>query len=288
MNKATNIIDVDELQFNEKVIEGSKEKLIIVDFWAPWCGPCKQLTPVLEKIIKKYPEKINLIKINIDENQQIASQLRIQSIPAVFAFKDKQIVNAFQGVLPEKQIIDFLEKCLGSKLNEDFEDFYDQINKKMSEKDFENIKDVLLEFISNQPEEVKAISLYLECLIELKQFDELETFLESLEEEILKKNEIKQIIKKTEILKNNVSGPDIESLLIKLEEKPDDINLVLEIADKYFSMQDYENSMSLLLKFYPKNKEKIKKKMLEFFEVLGNSNEHTINYRKKLSQIMFS
>ena len=288
MNKATNIIDVDELQFNEKVIEGSKEKLIIVDFWAPWCGPCKQLTPVLEKIIKKYSEKINLIKINIDENQQIASQLRIQSIPAVFAFKDKQIVNAFQGALPEKQIIDFLEKCLGSKLNEDFEDFYDQINKKMSEKDFENIKDVLLEFISNQPEEVKAISLYLECLIELKQFDELETFLESLEEEILKKNEIKQIIKKTEILKKNISGPDIESLLIKLEEKPDDLNLVLEIADKYFSMQDYENSMSLLLKFYPKNKEKIKKKMLEFFEVLGNSNEHTVNYRKKLSQIMFS
>ena len=288
MNKATNIIDVDELQFNEKVIEGSKEKLIIVDFWAPWCGPCKQLTPVLEKIIKKYSEKINLIKINIDENQQIASQLRIQSIPAVFAFKDKQIVNAFQGVLPEKQIIDFLEKCLGSKLNEDFEDFYDQINKKMSEKDFENIKDVLLEFISNQPEEVKAISLYLECLIALKQFDELETFLESLEEEILKKNEIKQIIKKTEILKKNISGPDIESLLIKLEEKPDDINLVLEIADKYFSMQDYENSMSLLLKFYTKNKEKIKKKMLEFFEVLGNSNEHTVNYRKKLSQIMFS
>ena len=288
MNKATNIIDVDELQFNEKVIEGSKEKLIIVDFWAPWCGPCKQLTPVLEKIIKKYSEKINLIKINIDENQQIASQLRIQSIPAVFAFKDKQIVNAFQGALPEKQIIDFLEKCLGSKLNEDFEDFYDQINKKMSEKDFESIKDVLLEFISNQPEEVKAISLYLECLIALKQFDELETFLESLEEEILKKNEIKQIIKKTEILKKNISGPNIESLLIKLEEKPDDINLVLEIADKYFSMQDYENSMSLLLKFYPKNKEKIKKKMLEFFEVLGNSNEHTVNYRKQLSQIMFS
>ena len=288
MNTATNIIDVDELQFNEKVIEGSKEKLIMVDFWAPWCGPCKHLTPVLEKIIKIYSEKINLIKINIDENQQIASQLRIQSIPAVFAFKDKQIVNAFQGALPEKQIIDFLEKCLGSKLNEDFEDFYDQINKKMSEKDFESIKDVLLEFISNQPEEVKAISLYLECLIALKQFDELETFLESLEEEILKKNEIKQIIKKTEILKKNISGPDVESLLIKLEKKPDDINLVLEIADKYFSMQDYENSMSLLLKFYPKNKEKTKKKMLEFFEVLGNSNEHTVNYRKQLSQIMFS
>ena len=288
MNNATNIIDVNETQFNEKVIEGSTEKLIIVDFWAPWCGPCKQLTPVLEKILKKIPEKITLVKINIDENQQLAAQLRIQSIPAVFAFKDKQIVDAFQGVLPEKQVLDFLEKCLGSKLNKDFEDFYNQVNKKMSENDYENIKDVLLEFISNQPEEVKAISLYLECLIELKQFEEVETFVDSLEEEILKREEIKKIIKKNEILQKNISVPNVESLLIKLEKKPNDINLVLEIADKYFSMQDYENSMSLLLKFYPKNKERTKKKMLEFFEVLGNSNEHTINFRKQLSQIMFS
>ena len=288
MNNATNIIDVNETQFNEKVIEGSTEKLIIVDFWAPWCGPCKQLTPVLEKILKKIPEKITLVKINIDENQQLAAQLRIQSIPAVFAFKDKQIVDAFQGVLPEKQVLDFLEKCLGSKLNKDFEDFYNQVNKKMSENDYENIKDVLLEFISNQPEEVKAISLYLECLIELKQFEEVETFVDSLEEEILKREEIKKIIKKNEILQKNISVPNVESLLIKLEKKPNDINLVLEIADKYFSMQEYENSMSLLLKFYPKNKERTKKKMLEFFEVLGNSNEHTINFRKQLSQIMFS
>ena len=287
MNNATNIIDVNETQFNEKVIEGSTEKLIIVDFWAPWCGPCKQLTPVLEKILKKIPEKITLVKINIDENQQLAAQLRIQSIPAVFAFKDKQIVDAFQGVLPEKQVLDFLEKCLGSKLNKDFEDFYNQVNKKMSENDYENIKDVLLEFISNQPEEVKAISLYLECLIELKQFEEVETFVDSLEEEI-KREEIKKIIKKNEILQKNISVPNVESLLIKLEKKPNDINLVLEIADKYFSMQEYENSMSLLLKFYPKNKERTKKKMLEFFEVLGNSNEHTINFRKQLSQIMFS
>ena len=102
--------------------------------------PCKQLTPILEKIVKGSPEKIILVKINIDENQQIAAQLRIQSILTVFAFKDKQIVNAFQGVLSEKQVVDFLEKCLGSKINEDFETFYEEMNKKMLEKNLRNQK----------------------------------------------------------------------------------------------------------------------------------------------------
>ena len=124
MSENTNIIDVTEAEFNDQVIEASERKLIVVDFWAPWCGPCKQLTPILEKIISKSGDKITLAKINIDENQQIAAQLRIQSIPTVYAFKDKQIVNAFQGVIPEGQIIEFIEKCLGSKINEDFTEFY--------------------------------------------------------------------------------------------------------------------------------------------------------------------
>ena len=98
MSENSNIIDVTETEFNDQVIEASESKLIVVDFWAPWCGPCKQLTPILEKIISKSGDKITLVKINIDENQQIAAQLRIQSIPTVYAFKDKQIVNAFQGL----------------------------------------------------------------------------------------------------------------------------------------------------------------------------------------------
>ena len=80
-----NIIDVNEVDFEAKVIEESSNKLVVVDFWAPWCGPCKQLTPILEKVISSSPDKIVLAKINIDKNQQIAGQLRIQSIPAVFA-----------------------------------------------------------------------------------------------------------------------------------------------------------------------------------------------------------
>ena len=288
MSENTNIIDVTEAEFNDQVIEASERKLIVVDFWAPWCGPCKQLTPILEKIISKSGDKITLVKINIDENQQIAAQLRIQSIPTVYAFKDKQIVNAFQGVIPEGQIIEFIEKCLGSKINEDFTEFYNEIESAMAENKFEETKDTLLEFISKNSDEIKGICFYLECLIELKQFEEVEMFISSLEKDVQNKDEVKQVLKKMEIVKNNSSGPNINELLARLENEPGNIDLILEISDKYFSMKEYENGMDLLLKNYPKNKDSIKNKMVEFFAVLGNTDQITIQYRKKLSQLMFS
>ena len=288
MSENTNIIDVTETEFNDQVIEASESKLIVVDFWAPWCGPCKQLTPILEKIISKSGDKITLVKINIDENQQIAAQLRIQSIPTVYAFKDKQIVNAFQGVIPEGQIIEFIEKCLGSKINEDFTEFYNEIESAMAENKFEETKDTLLEFISKNSDEIKGICFYLECLIELKQFEEVGAFINSLEKDVQEKDEVKQVLKKMEIVKNNSSGPNINELLGKLESEPNNIDLILEISDKYFSMKQYENGMDLLLKNYPKNKDSIKNKMVEFFAVLGNTDQITIQYRKKLSQLMFS
>ena len=288
MIENSNIIDVNETEFNAQVIEASENKLIVVDFWAPWCGPCKQLTPILEKIISKSGDKITLVKINIDENQQIAAQLRIQSIPTVYAFKDKQIVNAFQGVIPEGQIIEFIEKCLGSKINEDFTEFYNEIESAMAENKFEETKDTLLEFISKNSDEIKGICFYLECLIELKQFEEVEMFIGSLEKDVKEKDEVKQVLKKMEIVKNNSSGPNINELLGKLESEPNNIDLILEISDKYFSIKEYENGMDLLLKNYPKNKDSIKNKMVEFFAVLGNTDQITIRYRKKLSQLMFS
>ena len=110
------IKDSDTKRFMADVIEASRKVPVLVDFWAPWCGPCKQLTPLLEKVVKQANGKVRLVKINIDENQQLAAQMRIQSIPAVFAFVDGQPVDGFMGALPESNIKQFIDR-LGSQGN---------------------------------------------------------------------------------------------------------------------------------------------------------------------------
>ncbi|MDC1054545.1 thioredoxin [Alphaproteobacteria bacterium] len=283
-----NIIDVNEIDFETKVLEASTKRLVVVDFWAPWCGPCKQLTPILEKIIASSPDKIILAKINIDENQQISAQLRIQSIPAVFAFKDKQPINAFQGVIPETEIINFLEKSLGEKLANNFEDFYDQIKVLLDEKKFLEAKDLLENFIAENTQEVSGICMYLESLIGLNEINLAEDFLNSLSNELVKTEKVKKIKDRIMLIKNTDKGPSLEKLKEDLENAPNNLDIVFKITDTHFANNNFDSCFDVLLNYYPKNKEKIKTKMLNYFDVLGFDHESTILYRKKLSSVMFS
>ena len=282
-----NIIDVTEVDFENKVLEESLKRLVVVDFWAPWCEPCKQLTPVLEKIISSFQDKIVLAKINIDENQQIASQLRIQSIPTVFAFKDKQVVNAFQGVVPETEIIKFLEKSIGEKLN-NIDDFYSQIRTLFNDKKFLEAKDLLEAFIIENPEEVVGVCMYAESLISLNEINLADDFLNSLNDEISKKEKVKKIKQRIILIKETDKGPSLEKLNEDLIKTPGDLDIVFKISDTHFTNNNFDSCFEMLLNYYPKNKEKIKTKMLGYFDVLGFEHESTILYRKKLSSIMFS
>ena len=284
---SNNIIDIDQKDFEKKVIERSEQKLIIVDFWAPWCGPCKQLTPIMEKVAREYVDNFELVKINIDENNEIASQLRIQSIPTVYAFKDKKIVNAFQGVVSEKDFIDFIEKAAGKKLKEDITEFCNNIKKLISEKSLDEAKNKLLTFFSEKKAEPLVVSLYLECLLSLRQFDEIDDFVSSLDEETRSDKEIEKITKKINIVKESKNSQSIDVLIHKFSDNPTNIDLLLEICEAYFSDEEYERAFTLLLENYYKNKDIIKKKLLEFFEALGNDHDATKTYRKKLSSMLF-
>ena len=285
------IFDIDEQSFQKKVIESSKSKIILVDFWAPWCEPCKQLSPILEKIIYDCEGKIHLAKINIDENQQIATQLRIQSIPIVYAFKNQQIADAFQGVLPEKKIIEFIEKVLGENIKKDNSAFYDEIKKLISNKQLEQAESLLEEFISENSTDVVAISMYLNCMIELSKFKETNDFISSLAKEILDTYEIKSVIANLQIKENSSEGPSLDEIKKIYEKNPKNLDNALILSEKYFVNQMIENAFELLLELYKnhkgKNRDKIKKTLIKYFESLGNSNEHTKNYRKKFSSIMF-
>tara|TARA_B100000029_G_C17544524_1_gene947970 strand:+ start:597 stop:1496 length:900 start_codon:yes stop_codon:yes gene_type:complete len=286
------ILDVNESDFAEKIIKGSNEKTIIVDFWAPWCGPCKQLTPVLEKIAINAKGKILLAKINIDENQQIAAQLRIQSIPMVFAFKNERIADGFQGVIPEKQIVEFIEKILGEKLHTDHSGFYEQINIFIKENKFEEAVEQLENFLSENSNDVVAIKLYIDSLVGLKKFIDANDFLSSISSELLNTNELKSAISNLKIKEKNSEGPDLSDIEERYKNKPDDLNILIELSEKYFSNDMIEKSFDILLENYiksnDKNKDKIKNIIVKYFDALGNDNENTKIYRKKFSSIMFA
>ena len=283
-----NIIDITEQEFAEKVIEQSSQKIILVDFWAPWCGPCKQLTPILEKVITKLGDRALLVKINIDENQQIAAQLNIQSIPAVFAFKDQKIVDTFQGVIPENKIIEFIEKNLGEKINKDFSEFYELINKLHDEKNYTESINHLENFIAENPEDSQAISLYIDSLVYLKKFNEADNFINTLDKKVHDNDYINASIKKLNIKKKNIDGPSVEDLKLIFQKKPNNIENINKLADKYFAENMIDDAFEFLLNDFKIKTDTRKAKILEFFEALGNENEKTQYYRKKLSSIMFS
>jgi putative thioredoxin len=288
MSENNNIYDVNEIDFEEKVLNASKSSLIIVDFWAPWCGPCKQLTPILEKIINRAKGKVKLVKINIDENQQISGQLRIQSIPAVFAFKDGGPVDTFQGVIPENKIIEFIEKSLGEKIIKDHSDFYQLIDDNFESENFIVAINLLEEFMVDHPDQIRGKSLYIEALTGLKKFDEAELFYKSLDEDNIKNQIVVSAYQKLLIKRKNNNGPSLENLKDEHLKDPKDLQKILNLSDKYFAENQLDESFELLLNKYTINKEGIKSKMLEFFEILGNENDKTREYRKKLSSILFS
>jgi putative thioredoxin len=282
------IEEIKEIDFQEKVIEASNNTLILVDFWAPWCGPCKQLTPLLEKVAKEAEGKVKLIKINIDENKQIASQFKIQSIPAVFLFKDSQPVDAFQGVLPENKIIEFIEKSLGEKIKPDHSEFYNSLQVLISNKEYGKALSSLEEFMGENPGEFESLALYIECLGSLKKYKEAEEFYKTLDENSTKNPLIKSSYQKIKIKEKNNKGPSLEQLLDVYKNKPNEIKNILKLADKYFSENLLDDAFNILLENYKKNKEAVKKKILEFFEILGNQNSATVEYRRKLSSLIFS
>ena len=288
-NKNDYIFDIDEHSFQQKIIEASINRVILVDFWAPWCGPCKQLSPILENIINDCEGRVYLAKINIDENQKIAAQLRIQSIPAVYAFKNKQLADAFQGVLPQKKIIKFIEKVLGESIKKDNSAFYDGIKELISNKQLTQAESLLEEFISENSKDIIAISLYLNCMIKSSKFQETNDFISALSKEILDTHKIKSVIANLQIKENSSKGPSLNEIKNIYEKNPKNLDNALILSEKYFVNQMTKNALELLLELYKshKDKDKIKKTLIKYFEALGDSNEHTKHYRKKFSSIMF-
>ena len=285
------IVDINQDQFLEEVVEKSKTTPVLVDFWAPWCGPCKQLTPTLEKIVSKKNGKVILAKINVEENQGIASQLNIQSIPTVYGFVDGKPIDAFQGAQPESKVEVMVDKMIDATPGNEIPKLIEEADQLFSDQKFEDSLKLFESLVVMDPGNPKVIVGLLRCMLQLKRFDDANEMFESLDEKIIENEEILKIKK----LLNNSINSDIEvfdeKLIDEVNANPKNMELRFKLANSYLSSSETEKGFNELLKLFEQNpswnEEAAKKKLLEFFDLLGFNDPNVVEARKKLSSMMF-
>ncbi|MGB8314347.1 MAG: thioredoxin [Aestuariivirga sp.] len=287
------IKDTDTTRFMADVIEVSKKVPVLVDFWAPWCGPCKQLTPLLEKVVKQANGKVRLVKINVDENQQIAAQMRVQSIPAVFAFVDGQPVDGFMGALPESQIKQFIEK-LGSKgsLAEEIAAAVKVADEAMQRKAFEEAQNIYGQILGVDPGHVGALANFARCQIELGDLEGAAATLASVPADKKTNADVVSALAALDLALHPVDTSLLAQLQNAVATTPDDFQKRLDLAVALNGVGQKSDAIDQLLYVIRKkrewNEDAARKQLVQFFEAWGPKDEATLQGRRKLSSILFS
>lgn len=284
--------NIEQDDFIKEVVEQSKTTPVIVDFWAPWCGPCKQLTPILEDLVEKKNGKVILVKINVDENQEIAAQLNVRSIPTVYGFVDGKPIDAFQGAQPASKIEEMITKLIDATPGNEIPQLLEEAEKFFKEEKYDESEKIYQSLLSMDPGNPTIFEGFLKCLLKQNKFEDAKEILDSLSDDLLKDEKLKKI---KIILDNHNStlnnSINVDDLRIKVSENPDDLETRYQLSIMEFNSNNHEQAFDLLLNIYEKNSkwndEAAKKKLLEYFDLLGFNDANVINARKKLSTLMF-
>ncbi|MBB4009116.1 thioredoxin [Allorhizobium taibaishanense] len=282
--------------FAKDVLEESKRQPVLVDFWAPWCGPCRQLTPIIEKAVNDAKGKVKLVKMNIDDHPTIAGQLGIQSIPAVVAFIDGRPADGFMGALPDSQVRQFIDKLGGPAGGADqaaeIQAVLEEAKGLYDEGDFDGAAQLYAAVMQADPENAKAVAGIADCMLGLNQHERVREIIDGLPEDMAKSPEIQALAKKLEQIEEARKLGDPVALEQQLSLNPDDhaarLNLA-KIRNVEGKRQDAAEHLLLIMK---KDRtfedDGARRQLLEFFEVWGPTDPATIQARRKLSSILFS
>ena len=291
---ATAPIDVDMNNFMAEVVEGSSQIPVIVQFWAPWCGPCKQLGPVLEKVVAAAHGKVKMVRVNIDDNQQIAQQLRVQSVPTVYAFVDGQPVDGFSGAQPESALKQFVEKLSSmGGAGADIAGMLEAANTAVETQDFAGAMQIYQQVMEADPESVDALAGLVRCLTGMQDHEAAREIIDQLNDEFREKPSMQAAIAALELAERAAgSAGDLDLAQAAVAANPEDLQARQDLAMALFATGDNAGAMAQLLESIridrSWNDEAARLQLLEFFKTLGAANPDVMAARRQLSTLLFS
>ena len=289
------VFEANEANFMADVIEASQTVPIIVDFWAPWCGPCRTLGPQLEEAVIAGKGAVKMAKVNVDENQMIAGQMRVQSIPTVYAFWEGKPIDAFQGALPASEVRAFVEKVVaasGGSADGGLNDAITAAEEFLTDGAAEDAAQTFSEVLGENPNHPGAYGGLVRALIALNDLDQAEAVLNGAPTEIVETQELETAYAQLELAKQAVNVGPIGELRGKVDTRPEDHQARLDLAQALYASGEVREAVDELLELFRRDREwnegAAKAQLFTIFEALPSNDPIVLNGRRKLSSLIFA
>jgi putative thioredoxin len=279
--------------FVEDVIEASMNQPVVVDFWATWCGPCKTLGPIIEKVVRETKGAVKLVKIDVDRNPELATQLRIQSIPAVYAFSGGRPVDGFVGALPESQVKQFVQRLAsGASADAGIEEALNEAKALLEGGDAASALEIYQSVAAEDLGNPVATAGALRALVALKRTDEAKRLLDGLAPELAKHADIVAVRASLELADLAGKAGPTTALEAKLAGNPNDHQARYDLSVAQFAAGQREEAVDNLLELFRRdrkwNEEAARKQLVKLFEAMGPADPLTVGGRKRLSSLLFA